>query len=837
MTARVTLAAALIAGCAVAVPGADVVILKDGFVIQGHVSKETTTVIDKASGRAIPIVKGNGFDMIDEGAKVTVFSTHAKQLGGISPDTKLRPDMKAYTMPFPGRKGNAPIPAGGATLKIGEYNAKWVRTLSVAVPGAAPETVDQQITYLDPYYLYIVSATHQWRLTYRTSEWDPKLVRKLLMTHPDIAEPDGKCDPIKRFALAKFMLDAGWLQIAKDEVDRFKRDHLGAMSIVEQGEHDKLVKEIDIATAELVVREAELALAAGRYKYAAELLAVFPEKTAGPKEVARAAKVTADLKTSQERHDAGRRLLRAVIDDVTGMRAVHARVAAAGGLALVSWQPPPATPGLALDLAAAGERVYAELHPDSALRIETFVTLALQVERDRAAGREPTKKPEELLATVVSGWAKGKNGATPNPDGAMNLWRAREAVLAYQRAETMNDRTAVLGRYKKNITLAIDELAQMISLLPPAAPEDLLDRTGTQVPLGKNKDTGISRRKTLPVPGHAGGIDYLVKLPPEYHHGRAYPVLILLTHPGIATEDVLAPLVAEADKNGYIVVVPEWAGLFGKGWQWQGEDHVYVTAVLRDAIRHFTVDNDRVFMIGIGEGANMAMDIGMSHPDLFAGVIPMGPIPKWQGLFIEYWRNAQKLPFFVVTGEQSGDGLANLRKIYEKWMPRGYPALMSVYKGRGVEWFAAETPVLFDWMSRKARVNGTATLALGTGAGAREPWQMNRDTDTRFYWLQADQIAPGKNGGAIVPASMMGDISGNNFISVSTKQVRKLTIWLSGDMIDWTKPVRVALNSSIPAGYKPKVMEPNLEVLLEDYYARGDRRMLFLNKLEFGNIP
>ena len=130
MTARLTLAAALIAGCAVAVPGADVVILKDGFVVQGNVRKETETVIDKASGRAIPIVKGNGFDMIDEGAKVTIFSTHAKQLGGISPDTKLRPDMKAYTMPFPGRKGNNPIPAGGATLKIGEYNAKWVRTLT-----------------------------------------------------------------------------------------------------------------------------------------------------------------------------------------------------------------------------------------------------------------------------------------------------------------------------------------------------------------------------------------------------------------------------------------------------------------------------------------------------------------------------------------------------------------------------------------------------------------------------------------------------------------------------------------------------------------------------------
>ena len=48
--------------------------------------------------------------------------------------------------------------------------------MTVAVAGAKPEEVDQQITYMDPYYIYIVSATHIWRLTYRTCEWDPKLV-------------------------------------------------------------------------------------------------------------------------------------------------------------------------------------------------------------------------------------------------------------------------------------------------------------------------------------------------------------------------------------------------------------------------------------------------------------------------------------------------------------------------------------------------------------------------------------------------------------------------------------------------------------------------------------
>ncbi len=209
------------------------------------------------------------------------------------------------------------------------------------------------------------------------------------------------------------------------------------------------------------------------------------------------------------------------------------------------------------------------------------------------------------------------------------------------------------------------------------------------------------------------GLPYLVKLPPEYHHGRAYPVLIVLSHPTINAEEMISSLAYESDRNGYILLAPEWANQFGKGWQWKGDDHVYVTEVLRDAVRHFCVDNDRVFLFGAADGANMAMDVGMSHPDLFAGVLAMGPIPKWKNMFSEYWGNAQKLPFYCVTGELAGDSASNLRQIFENWMPKGYPSLMVVYKGRGLEWYPSEVPVMFDWMSRKTRVNVKASARSG----------------------------------------------------------------------------------------------------------------------------
>ena len=60
-----------------------------------------------------------------------------------------------------------------------------------------------------------------------------------------------------------------------------------------------------------------------------------------------------------------------------------------------------------------------------------------------------------------------------------------------------------------------------------------------------------------------------------------------------------------------------------------------------------------------------------------------------------------------------------------------------------------------------------------------------------------------------------------------------MSVWLGRDMIDWEKPVVVRLNNATPIGYKPKKLEQDIGVLLEDYRERGDRRMLFLARLEF----
>ena len=102
-------------GCtaAVATAGPEVVILKDGFVIQGNIHHDTETIVDKATGIPVQVTKNIGFGMINEGAKFTVFSEHNKQLGAIAPDTKLRPDYKRLQHAATRQLGETRSPPGG----------------------------------------------------------------------------------------------------------------------------------------------------------------------------------------------------------------------------------------------------------------------------------------------------------------------------------------------------------------------------------------------------------------------------------------------------------------------------------------------------------------------------------------------------------------------------------------------------------------------------------------------------------------------------------------------------------------------------------------------------
>src|SRR5262249_35737875 len=153
------------------------------------------------------------------------------------------------------------------------------------------------------------------------------------------------------------------------------------------------------------------------------------------------------------------------------------------------------------------------------------------------------------------------------------------------------------------------ELAQLIRSLPPPEPHPV-------------------SAEVIKLQTEAGG-DYLGQLPPGYHHYRPYPGLFVLHAAAERPLRLLKRFAGLAARRGGIVVAPAWGNGLRATYDYTPRQHAAVTATLRDLRRRFQVDSDRVFLFGHEQGGRMAFDVGLSHPDLFAGVLPMSAAPYW----------------------------------------------------------------------------------------------------------------------------------------------------------------------------------------------------------------
>jgi hypothetical protein len=441
-------------------------------------------------------------------------------------------------------------------------------------------------------------------------------------------------------------------------------------------------------------------------------------------------------------------------------------------------------------------------------------------------------RPGELLALAVSGWLLGGASAETRFETPRRLWRAREMILTYLKTDLAERRDEILKEYGRESGLSVAEIAQLIARLPPVDPP--AKKIGTR-PVAMKAEAGGRR------------FVYQLQLPPEYRTGRSYPVLIALHQSGESGADMLERWGEQAGRHGYILAAPEWGDrLGGSDYGYTAAEHLPVLAALRDLRRHFAVDSDRVFLSGYGEGANMAYDVGLAHPDLFAGVLPISGQPRYHARFC--WQNGQYLPFYCVWGERMGwadesssNGNRQNYHQFKDWVAAGYPMLGIQYVGRGVEWFSAELPDAFDWMGRKKRANPQTALGRdGNGGFAGAEFRTMRTGENHFYWLSTDAVSPGRLnegpreewrwGADRAPAMVCATIAAGNQIGVRVHGLNQVTVWLARGMIDFDKPVLVRINSAIRSRGP---VTPNLRTLLEDLYQRGDRQRLYVARLDF----
>jgi len=230
-------------------------------------------------------------------------------------------------------------------------------------------------------------------------------------------------------------------------------------------------------------------------------------------------------------------------------------------------------------------------------------------------------------------------------------------------------------------------------------------------------------------------------------------------------------------------------------------------------------------------GGTAAWDIGLSHPDLWAGVIP---IVATAGKYIrQYWENGKFVPMYFVAGEKDTATYANVVDWddYLKHANQGFDVMVVHYLGRGHEAFFDEIQNLFTWMNLHKRDFNRKEFAVES----LRPW------DNFFWWVETgdakevNMILPAEWGENPIPAKkpQPAKIKANpiapNGVNVNAgSSYGKITLWLSPDLVTFNNTLKVVIN-----GKNQRNVQPKIETLLEDVRTRGDRQHPFWAKVSW----
>lgn len=762
---------------------ADFVILKDGFTLSGKLEIEGEALRDP-NGREFWIKKLGGFYVVNDKVRRMTFAV--RQVAEAHPDPAERKpegDVIEFRPPL----HLTEFSRGLRAVKIEDatpWGTEGERDVTLVNDAGNTKTFTQCFLSISPYAAKVGARSVRWTSYYLTSELPPATV--LHVIRRQLAKKKPAATPLEeKQTIVRFCMQAGWYAEATRELDALAKDFPSEQEKVERTRKD-LNRMLALKRAD----ELEAAGRAGQYGRSQELLRDFPLEEAPERVVSSVRLRELDLRTRDKKLQNAKRLFTLVRQDVnSGSKIAGCEEAIA--------------------------EIDRELNHDNCERLEPFVALALQEEKLRAAGSSSTLQPEQLVALAVSGWTMGKNGAETDVRNAVRLCQARRFMQAYLRTPDHHNRERMLDDYVRLDPSGVDVIQQLIDLLPPPVPFPEIPKAAvdlTSLPESEMK-----------------GVPYRLQLPPEYHNHRAYPVLIVLPNVKEEPKDGMAPWAALAARHGYVLVAPKWADLLQASYQFTSKEHDAVLTVLRDVRRRVNVDSERVFLAGFDQGGTLAYDLGMSHPDLFAGVVTICGRPS--KIMNTYKYNAQYLPFYVIDGQYSPDNTGDNRTLFEFWVQRGFPSVYVEYSGRGLEFFSGELPTIFDWMSRKKRASGMLDLGgpASDGGSLGNDFRIARPTDNRFYWITTDDAGNGNQ-----PSLFTAKIGRKNDIVVRTSGFKQVSVWLNPAMVDFGQPVDVRVNqgfNTVRTSNKP--VEPSIGVLLEDYYQRGDKVNLFTARVDF----
>ncbi|MEM8866399.1 MAG: peptidase [Planctomycetota bacterium] len=770
----------------IALPAAAATVqLDDGRTLTGRIVKVGGVAEDPTD----PVpgageVKVESILVVDDGLRRTFVSS--RRVRAILDDAVDKP-VKIELWQNHATRG-AVIGRVGRLLGVSPFDEYGRRVYEMQGP-SGPLPVVQGITEITPVYtrvrgLVADPRSYVWDMRIATSSIPRETLNRVLKN----ATPPGDLDA--RLQVVRLFLQSKRFRDARRELEAIAKDFPEATDLAND------IRQLRQLGARSILDEIELRQQAGQHQLVRALLENFPSEEVAGATLERVRELLEELDTADNRRAYAIQLLETNVAQIKE----------------------PKVRKIAEEI--LGE-IAAELNDVSIIRLAAFLQLA----------DGGTLSPEQKSALAISGWLLGTNDATDNLAVALSLVDVRQKVLEYLREPSQIERDRLLVEIRDMEGASVERIAELLKLVKPPLP--ILDDAV--------RGPGFFEL-TKSLGGSMPDVRYLVQLPPEYDPLRSYPAVVTLNGLGYSPEQQVdywaGPEVTaggadqppvrrgQATRRGYITIAIDWQLPDQFAYGYSAREHLAVLACCRDAMRRFAIDTDRIFLTGHDIGGDAAWDIATSHPDLWAGVMPM--LARANRYVDWYWQNAEFVPWYFVAGEMDGGKTAHNARELDRYLKRArYDATLAEFLGRGHEPFSDEIQRLFDWMNRKRRQSAPEEFDVYT----MRPW------DNFFWWAEFGDlpakamVAPGTwppKRGVRAARLQMRKYEGNK-LSINARAGRT-TVWLSPDVVDFDQLIKVELNGRSMID-RDNPVEPDLRVLLEDTRTRGDRFRPFWAKI------
>lgn len=735
---------------------ADEVVLRDGRTISGNIVRLPGIAEARPRRSTTGAELPKNVVMIEDGLR-RVFVPR-RQVVDARAGASLE-QVERFFLDQPLGTRSRQVVSAGLVLKKTPFDKFGRRTVTLHVDGTEKNII-QAITEINSRFVQVHGIHLFWDQRLATSSIPTETLDRVLLNAIDAGNAD------QRIRLARFYIEAGQFQRAAEELNSIRADFPDLAETV-----DRAATALKQAQARRRLAEIDLRLQAGQYGIAHDALRGFPVEG-----------VSSDILQQVRAH-----VLAFEAMDTKGHQIVQL-------LAELVEQLPSGEQRR--EMGTWIDEIKANLHPDTLPRLEALLNLA----------DDPDLDPADKIALALTGWLLGNDNAEADPILAVSLWKARDLLRRYLREDDPLQRDNLLALLRNLEGIGVERLAQLVALLPPQV-----------------ETSGIEPGEPFPirVPATDAGfeLEYWVQLPAEYTPHRAYPVIMTLHGFDADAEMQVNWWGLQADRRGYIVLAPVYAAPKQHQYDYRAEAHAAVLGALRDARKRFSIDSDRVFLSGYSMGGDAAWDIGLAHPGVFAGVVPLsGVCEKFSAIYRE---NAAHLPLYVVGGEKDRD-LPKRNGIHlDEMMDKHFNVTYTEYMGRGHESFYEEIHNIFDWMGRQRRARFPRDFVC----------ESVRPGDNRFYWVTFEglpavsNLVPelyDQNFKSTRPLVVEGRVGAANNVIVRAGSTH-IAVWLSPEIVDFDERISITVNGRQLGGD----ITPSLTVLLEDFRKRRDRQKLF----------